>query len=354
MNQNFNDFYKDNGQKENSSNHQNDPVNIGKTNDNGSLKKYNNNAEKREKMLDSLNDVVENKVAKLGTKYYKILNIVMIFLVILLMIPTIIISKNMISKNDYSIISIILIIIFIVLQILLLIAIIKVRKAKDGIVKGYKVFNNVSSIFKSKKQENTSLYSDYNGISNNSFEDVSNKKNENKLTKKEILYNKILKIITIFTIIIWTIHLFLIIEFIFDIAIGVIKDPASILSNGSGRLDLFGMLIFGYMIGYMVSSVVSYWIPTLIFILLLFIIIYIFLIVKAFKIRKTKERKIKWKDLFYLIFLYFDVSLIIAILQLFNTDSLFLKIATYAVKLGVVINIILLIIILLKRKDKKE
>lgn len=368
MNQDFNDFYK------NSNNEKNDNKDNYTNNINNS--EINNNNKTKDVVLNSLSNVLndkikDNKFTKKGKMYYKILNMVIILIMILLIIPIIIIAKNMISRNDYTIMPIMLIIIIIIFQVLLLIAFIKLKNTKKGIAKGYKIFNNVAplviNIFKNKNQDNESGNSNLqNSKVNDNLKDsntevqenifvnyIGNKLNKNKTEKKElsnleIWYNSILKATTIITIILWTIQILIMIKFIFDIATGVIKDPASVL--GSGRLDLFGMFIAGYMISLMATA----WLPMLIGLLVLYLVFYLILIVMALRVRNTKKRIIKWKDIIYLLFLYFDITSITIIFQLFNIDSLFIKIIISIIWLGVNINIILLIIILLKSEKKNN
>ena len=151
-----------------------------------------------------------------------------------------------------------------------------------------------------------------------------------ELTKLEYIYNIILFAITIITIILLVKPIFSLIKYSFLFIIGSITVK---------RLSL--------LIGIELATLGFLFIPIMISLILLSLITHIYLIMKAIVLRKVNKRIPKVLDLLYLIIL----SIIIVIASGFYSHQTL----TYIPLCGVYINIILLIIIYIrKRKNNNE
>ena len=165
--------------------------------------------------------------------------------------------------------------------------------------------------------------------------------NNNKLSKEEIIYNKILKIITILTIILIAIMIIVIIKKVFfDFGVEVFSKMMETNAN-NGRRD-YGLFALPFIVGFK-----SYMTLPLV---IIGVIIQVLLIVLLFKIRKTKERKIKWLELFYLLFLFVIALVVDITAELVDFNLVIFKLFLTILKCGRILNIILLIIILLKQR----
>lgn len=150
-----------------------------------------------------------------------------------------------------------------------------------------------------------------------------------ELTKLEYIYNIILFAITIITIILLVKPIFSLIKYSFLFIIGSITVKSLSLLIGI-ELATLGFLF----------------IPIMISLILLSLITHIYLIMKAIVLRKVNKRIPKVLDLLYLIIL----SIIIVIASGFYSHQTL----TYIPLCGVYINIILLIIIYIRKRKKNN
>ncbi len=154
-----------------------------------------------------------------------------------------------------------------------------------------------------------------------------------KNNKIETGYNLLLEIITIISIVLYTIFGFKLIKYIFDWIFGSIERLKGVKIGGIIELASLG----------------SFFVPVAIILIILFFVTYIVLLIYAYKTRKIETRKIKFYDLLYLI----GIEIILAI-SVFSCKEvkLLYYIGNIAMYLGYLSIIILIIILIINRKKK--
>ena len=144
----------------------------------------------------------------------------------------------------------------------------------------------------------------------------------------ETSYNLLLEIITIISIVVYSIFGFKLIMYLFDWLFGSIERLKGVKLGGIIELATLGSLF----------------VPVAIILIVLFLVTYIALWILAYKTKKINTRKIKIYDLLYLIGLEFILA--ISIYSCKNLTILYYigNIAMYLGYLGIILLIILLLI----------
>ena len=154
----------------------------------------------------------------------------------------------------------------------------------------------------------------------------------NKLTKLEKIYNCILFITTIITLVLFAKPIIVMIRYTINTIFG--NNISNLSIGGLAELATLGM----------------FFIPVMIGIILVSLAIYVLLLIMTFITRKIHTRKIRWLEILYLILISFILSISIGF---YNKGSIMAYIDLYTLY-GVYISLILLIVILVKNRKEKD
>ena len=153
-------------------------------------------------------------------------------------------------------------------------------------------------------------------------------------TKLELLYNYMLKIISLITIVLYTKPMIFIFQYIFQSL-----DRETLVKSLGRNAEGFVASIF----------MESFFIVAFISLALLYFITYLVLIIVTVCIRKARERKPRWFEIIYLLFLGF----IVLIASAFYSDLAIVEKGARMMNYVIDAMIILLIVILLQRKKRE-